>query len=92
MPYIATPPFGLLQTTKFVQEVQSIVCNSPLLPMNMQSFFNFDEYLEMQTLFVSQSAWFARSIDCQNLLNKTRPCKWGKLILCWLLQHATQPT
>ena len=35
------------------------------------SNFNFDEYLKLQTSFISQSAWFARSIDCQNLLNKT---------------------
>ena len=71
IPYIATPPFGLLQTTKFVNEVQAVVCNLPLFEKEMKSSFNFDKYLKIQTSFVSQSAWFARSIDCQNLLNKT---------------------
>jgi light-independent protochlorophyllide reductase subunit B len=30
----------------------------------------FNEYIDQQTRFVSQAAWFSRSIDCQNLTGK----------------------
>ena len=32
--------------------------------------FNFENYIDQQTRFVSQAAWFSRSIDCQNLTGK----------------------
>lgn len=32
--------------------------------------FDFEEYIDQQTRFVSQAAWFSRSIDCQNLTGK----------------------
>jgi len=35
---------------------------------NFESFIL--KYIEQQTLFVSQAAWFSRSIDCQNLTGK----------------------
>jgi light-independent protochlorophyllide reductase subunit B len=35
---------------------------------NQQNFFL--NYIDQQTRFVSQAAWFARSIDCQNLTGK----------------------
>jgi light-independent protochlorophyllide reductase subunit B len=31
---------------------------------------HFENYIDQQTRFVSQAAWFARSIDCQNLTGK----------------------
>lgn len=31
---------------------------------------NFQKYIQEQTQFVSQAAWFSRSIDCQNLTGK----------------------
>jgi len=31
---------------------------------------SFEDYIHQQTKFVSQSAWFSRSIDCQNLTGK----------------------
>ncbi|KAF8054461.1 chlB (chloroplast) [Scenedesmus sp. PABB004] len=31
---------------------------------------NFQKYIQDQTRFVSQAAWFSRSIDCQNLTGK----------------------
>jgi light-independent protochlorophyllide reductase subunit B len=34
------------------------------------NFQNFEEYIDIQTRFISQSAWFSRSIDCQNLTGK----------------------
>lgn len=32
--------------------------------------FDFENYIENQTRFISQAAWFSRSIDCQNLTGK----------------------
>lgn len=32
--------------------------------------FDFTKYIDQQTRFVSQAAWFSRSIDCQNLTGK----------------------
>nr|P17652.1 RecName: Full=Light-independent protochlorophyllide reductase subunit B; Short=DPOR subunit B; Short=LI-POR subunit B [Chlamydomonas moewusii]ABU88291.1 protochlorophyllide reductase ChlB subunit [Chlamydomonas moewusii]CAA35763.1 unnamed protein product [Chlamydomonas moewusii] len=32
--------------------------------------FDFEFYIENQTRFISQAAWFSRSIDCQNLTGK----------------------
>ena len=32
--------------------------------------FNFENYIENETRFISQAAWFSRSIDCQNLTGK----------------------
>lgn len=32
--------------------------------------FEFESYIDQQTRFVSQAAWFSRSIDCQNLTGK----------------------
>lgn len=42
---------------------------------NLNSFENllkekYENYITQQTLFVSQAAWFSRSIDCQNLTGK----------------------
>ena len=32
--------------------------------------FDFESYIDQQTRFISQAAWFSRSIDCQNLTGK----------------------
>jgi light-independent protochlorophyllide reductase subunit B len=37
---------------------------------NSHKIYNFDNYIENQTRFISQAAWFSRSIDCQNLTGK----------------------
>jgi light-independent protochlorophyllide reductase subunit B len=34
------------------------------------STYNFAQYIEQQGRYVSQAAWFSRSIDCQNLTGK----------------------
>ena len=53
---------------------------SPTTTYNRQAQFNGDQdfkkkfdcerYIDQQTRFVSQAAWFSRSIDCQNLTGK----------------------
>lgn len=64
MPFISTTPMGVIDTGKFVKEVANLLKSSNALNFNPES------YIEKQTRFVSQSAWFSRSIDCQNLTGK----------------------
>nr|YP_009296745.1 photochlorophyllide reductase [Bangiopsis subsimplex]AOM66088.1 photochlorophyllide reductase [Bangiopsis subsimplex] len=63
MPYIDTTPMGLEQITQFIKEIENILSKN-----GIQS--NFDEYINQQNTFVSQAAWFSRSVDCQNLIGK----------------------
>jgi light-independent protochlorophyllide reductase subunit B len=42
---------------------------SSLIPQREHTY-SFENYIENETRFISQAAWFARSIDCQNLTNK----------------------
>ena len=53
----AQKPFGLAK--------QLLGVNSEALSNSM-----VEEYIDSQTRFVSQAAWFSRSIDCQNLTGK----------------------
>ncbi len=63
IPCISTTPIGMLNTAKFIREIQ-------LLLNNFGFDVNYEEYIDKQTRFLSQSAWFSRSIDCQNLIGK----------------------
>lgn len=75
MPYTQTIPMGLVDLAAFIRElfdklksVQAAVAGlqeSPLL-----SDAAVTTYIDQQTRFVSQAAWFSRSIDCQNLTGK----------------------
>jgi light-independent protochlorophyllide reductase subunit B len=38
--------------------------------LNSGKSWNFESYIEDQTRYLSQAAWFSRSIDCQNLTGK----------------------
>nr|YP_009312914.1 Protochlorophyllide reductase subunit B [Helminthora furcellata]SCW21168.1 Protochlorophyllide reductase subunit B [Helminthora furcellata]SCW24028.1 Protochlorophyllide reductase subunit B [Helminthora furcellata] len=64
MPYVDITPMGLLNIKAATYKIQSILSE-------FQCERNYDEYLELQTKYVSQAAWFSRSIDCQNLTGKT---------------------
>lgn len=64
MPFINIPPIGILETANFIRKIQTILNNFGIHK-------DFENYIDVQTRFVSQSAWFSRSIDCQNLLGKT---------------------
>jgi light-independent protochlorophyllide reductase subunit B len=63
MPYISITPIGIIETAKFIRKIQEILQEQGL-------DVNFDDYINLQTRFISQSAWFSRSIDCQNLTGK----------------------
>ena len=55
-------PMGLVDTSQFVKETGKI--------LNKKQLINCENYTDKQTRFVSQAAWFSRSIDCQNLTGK----------------------
>jgi light-independent protochlorophyllide reductase subunit B len=65
MPYVSTTPMGIINTASFIREISQVV-------QSLDSTFNFDfeSYIDQQTRFISQAAWFSRSIDCQNLTGK----------------------
>ena len=80
MPYVNIPPIGVLETAAFLREIANVLTRMTVqfnmegetriseadLPFNQR----IESYIERQTQFVSQSAWFSRSIDCQNLTGK----------------------
>ena len=63
MPYVSTSPIGIIETASFIREIQAILISQGYV-------VSFEDYIHQQTKFISQSAWFSRSIDCQNLTGK----------------------
>ena len=68
MPYIATTPMGLVATAEFIRQLQS--CINQRAGTVLGRAVDYQDYIDKQTRFVSQAAWFSRSIDCQNLTGK----------------------
>ena len=58
MPYISLTPMGILGMAEFLKALSDI------------TKIDYGNYIETQTKFISQSTWFSRSIDCQNLTGK----------------------
>nr|QYB18479.1 photochlorophyllide reductase subunit B [Conocephalum salebrosum]QYB18567.1 photochlorophyllide reductase subunit B [Conocephalum salebrosum] len=68
MPYISTTPMGVVDIANCIRQIQKqINIWSPIL---LEKKFDFELYIDEQTRFISQAAWFSRSIDCQNLTGK----------------------
>ena len=65
MPYVATTPMGVVETAKCIREIVQV-----LKFIDPNANFDYEDYIDQQTRFVSQAAWFSRSIDCQNLTGK----------------------
>lgn len=65
MPYVSITPMGIVDIAECIRQIQKHVNN---LVSNEK--FNYEPYIDQQTKFVSQAAWFSRSIDCQNLTGK----------------------
>ena len=62
-PYVDITPMGVVETARCIRKIQQVI--------NEQGAnVNYEDYINEQTLFVSQAAWFSRSIDCQNLTGK----------------------
>ncbi len=77
MPFVSTTPMGVVDTAAFVRQVGQVLrhqATSPHRPegrpLEHDPAEEFEAYIERQTRFVSQAAWFSRSIDCQNLTGK----------------------
>lgn len=75
MPYVSITPMGLVDTASFIREIAQILKThtARIFVGKNNSLFSerFSEnYIDQQTRFVSQAAWFSRSIDCQNLTGK----------------------
>lgn len=63
MPFIDHTPMGIIEIASCIRKIQTL--------LNAKGVnANFEQYIDIQTRFVSQSAWFSRSIDCQNLTGK----------------------
>ena len=63
MPYVDITPMGVVETARCIRKIQQI--------LNARGAeVNYEDYINHQTLYVSQAAWFSRSIDCQNLTGK----------------------
>jgi light-independent protochlorophyllide reductase subunit B len=70
-----TKKLGISESTlNGVQVGREQSSNSVQQPLDGEKISNsedpFEEYIDQQTRFVSQAAWFSRSIDCQNLTGK----------------------
>lgn len=63
IPFIDISPIGTKQIAQCIVAIQNI-----LITQGYQA--NYTKYIDDQTRFISQSLWFARSIDCQNLTGK----------------------
>jgi light-independent protochlorophyllide reductase subunit B len=62
-PYIDITPMGVVETARCIRAIQKT--------LNEQGAeVNYEAFIDEQTRFVSQAAWFSRSIDCQNLTGK----------------------
>jgi len=64
MPFVDICPMGVTENARFVRAVADVV-----KPQGYTDF-DFEQFIDEQTRFVSQAAWFSRSIDCQNLTGK----------------------
>jgi light-independent protochlorophyllide reductase subunit B len=71
IPFISITPMGILDTGSFIEQLQTVLNEVQENQSNEPtSRFSFGSYIDEQTRFVSQAAWFSRSIDCQNLTGK----------------------
>ncbi len=62
-PYVDITPMGVVETARCIRKIQQV--------LNAQGAdVDYEEFINNQTLYVSQAAWFSRSIDCQNLTGK----------------------
>jgi Nitrogenase molybdenum-iron protein, alpha and beta chains len=84
MPYTSITPMGIVDTSCFIREIGAI-CEkiqadlTPTLDVKLLEEMktlrilnkkDYETFIDQQTTFVSQAAWFSRSIDCQNLTGK----------------------
>jgi light-independent protochlorophyllide reductase subunit B len=62
-PYVDITPMGVVETARCIRKIQQVL-------NDQGANVDYEDYINNQTLYVSQAAWFSRSIDCQNLTGK----------------------
>ena len=77
MPYVSITPIGIIDTAVCIRQIEKVLNDlvfefksNEINNLETKMHFNFENYIENQTRFISQAAWFSRSIDCQNLTGK----------------------
>nr|YP_009668302.1 protochlorophyllide reductase ChlB subunit [Scapania ciliata]QCW59078.1 protochlorophyllide reductase ChlB subunit [Scapania ciliata] len=68
MSYISTTPMGVVDIANCIRQIEERI--NLLSPISLNGKVNYEPYIDEQTRFISQAAWFSRSIDCQNLTGK----------------------
>nr|QWW92428.1 protochlorophyllide reductase ChlB subunit [Lopholejeunea zollingeri] len=68
MSYISTTPMGIVDIANCIRQIQERI--NIQYPILLKKKINYEPYIDEQTKFISQAAWFSRSIDCQNLTGK----------------------
>lgn len=63
VPYVDICPMGVVETARCIRAIQQLL-------NDRGAAVDYEEFINEQTLHVSQAAWFSRSIDCQNLTGK----------------------
>ncbi|MBF2099429.1 MAG: ferredoxin:protochlorophyllide reductase (ATP-dependent) subunit B [Gloeomargaritaceae cyanobacterium C42_A2020_066] len=63
MPRVDIAPMGVVNTANCVRAIQAVLSAQG-------ASADYEAWIDEQTRFVSQAAWFSRSIDCQNLTGK----------------------
>ena len=63
IPAVEVTPMGIVETARCIRSIQKIL-------NDQGATVDYEGYIDNQTRFVSQAAWFSRSIDCQNLTGK----------------------
>ncbi|MBF2058089.1 MAG: ferredoxin:protochlorophyllide reductase (ATP-dependent) subunit B [Cyanobacterium sp. T60_A2020_053] len=62
-PFVDITPMGVVETARCIRKIQEVLTAKG-------AEVDYEDFIEHQTLYVSESAWFSRSIDCQNLTGK----------------------
>ena len=63
MPFVDIVPIGIIQIGDCIRLIQNTL-------RDLGYVTDYSNYINNQAQFISQSAWFSRSIDCQNLTGK----------------------
>jgi light-independent protochlorophyllide reductase subunit B len=63
MPVVDITPMGIVETARCIRAIQQVL-------NDQGADIDYASFIDEQTRFVSQAAWFSRSIDCQNLTGK----------------------
>ncbi|KKI98155.1 ferredoxin:protochlorophyllide reductase (ATP-dependent) subunit B [Prochlorothrix hollandica] len=63
IPTVDICPLGIVETARCIRQIQQVL-------KDQGHEVDYEPYIDEQTRFVSNAAWFSRSIDCQNLTGK----------------------